>query len=435
MTSGLDAKALARDLIHRHGASSHSPSPPTVTRRRGFEGHALVEQARATRQALATLTARGLPSPYFIPHHGVSGPTIDIFGRQMINFAGFNYLGLASHPRVVAAAKGAIDQYGTSASASRVVAGEIPLYRHLEDRLAATYGVDDAVICASGYLTNAAVIPFLLTSADLAVCDELVHSSMISGTQWAQCRRVMFRHNDPESLEGMLRRMRGYAERALVVLEGVYSMDGDIAALPEMVAVAREYDCLIMIDEAHSFGTIGDHGLGVREHYGLSGDAVDVWMGTLSKSLVGCGGFVAGNADLMWAIRLLAPGVSLYTTPPTPAQVAASTAAFDVLRAEPQRVGRLRANAAQALTALREGGWNTATSAGTPIVPLVIGDQVATVELSVWLLQNGINAAPITQPGVGPGQDRVRLFLSSEHTTEQIAELVALLEQYRATKR
>src|SRR5262249_10816988 len=155
------------------------------------------------------------------------------------NFAGYNYLGLAYHPHVVVAAKEAIDQYGTSASASRQVAGEIPLYRELEKRLAGAYDVDDAVIAPSGYLTNAAVIPFLLTSADVAVCDALVHSSIVAGTQWAQCRRVIFRHNDPDSLATMLRRIRGSAERVLVVLEGAYSIYGDIVALPDMVAVAR----------------------------------------------------------------------------------------------------------------------------------------------------------------------------------------------------
>lgn len=432
MASQSDAKSVARDMLTRYGTLTTSHRPH-VTQRRGLEGHSLIEHAQEIRHALATLTARGLPSPYFIPRHGFNGATIDILGNTMINFAGFNYLGLGSHPHVVAAAKGAIDQYGTSASASRVVAGELPLYRHLEDRLAAAYGVDDAVICPSGFLTNAAVIAFLLTPADLAVCDELVHSSIVSGTQWAQCRRVMFRHNDPESLEVMLRRMRGSAERALVILEGVYSMDGDIAALPEMVAVAREYDSLIMIDEAHSLGTIGDAGMGVREHYGLPGDAVDVWMGTLSKALAGCGGYVSGSADLMWAIRMLAPGVSLYTTGPTPAQIAASTAALDVLRAEPQRVRRLQDNAAYLLAALRDSGWNTGASAGTPIVPLIIGEQIATVELSVWLLQNRINAVPITQHGVNAGQDRVRLFVSSEHNASQIDELVRLLHQYRST--
>ncbi|MBS1692493.1 MAG: aminotransferase class I/II-fold pyridoxal phosphate-dependent enzyme [Actinobacteria bacterium] len=434
MNNGSDPRSLARDLISRYGAPNAAvPSP--VRRRAGLTDHPLVAQGRAARRALASLTERGLPSPYFLPHRGVSGPTIEILDREMLNFAAFNYLGLAYHPRVLAAAKDAIDLYGTSASASRAVAGELPLFGELERRLAGAYGVDDAVVTPSGYLTNAAVIPFLLTPADIAVCDGLIHSSVVSGTRWAQCRRLTFRHNDPESLASVLRHSRGSGERALVVLEGVYSMDGDIAALPELAAVAREYDALVMVDEAHSFGTLGERGMGVREHFGLAPDSVDIWMGTLSKTLAGCGGFLAGDADLIWAIRLLAPGVSLYATASTPAQAAASIAAFDVLRAEPERPARLRTNAARALTALRDQGWNTGTSAGTPIVPLIIGDQVATVELSLWLLQHGINAAPITQPGVDPGQDRVRLFFSSEHTTGQLDRLVELLGRYRSGER
>lgn len=434
MNTGPDPRLLARDLISRYGAQPGAGRPPVRTRR-GLADHPLVEQGRAARRAIASLTDRGLPNPYFVPHQGVSGPTIEILGREMLNFAGFNYLGLAYHPRVLTAAKEAIDRYGTSASASRAIAGELPLFAELETRLAGAYGVDDAVVTPSGYLTNAAVIPFLLTPADIAVCDALIHSSVVSGTRWAQCRRLTFRHNDPESLASVLRHSRGSGERALVVLEGVYSMDGDIAALPELAAVAREYDCLVMVDEAHSLGTLGERGMGVREHFGLAPDAVDIWMGTLSKALAGCGGFLAGDADLIWAIRLIAPGVSLFASAATPAQTAASIAAFDVLRAEPERVIRLRANATRALTALRGQGWNTGTSAGTPIVPLIIGEQVATVELSLWLLQHAINAAPITQPGIEPGQDRIRLFFSSEHTAEQIDTLVELLGLHRSAGR
>ncbi|WP_204080745.1 aminotransferase class I/II-fold pyridoxal phosphate-dependent enzyme [Mycobacterium riyadhense] len=431
MNSETDVRDLARDLMNRHRPGRTSNQPP-ARRRRGLEGHPLIEQARSARQTLAELTARGVANPFFVPHDGVSGPTIDMLGRQLINFSTANYLGLGYHPQVVAAAKEAIDQYGMSVSAGRAVSGEIPLYSDLEQRLAGAYGVDDAVITTSGYLANAAMIAFLLTSTDLAVCDALVHSSVVAGTQWAQCRRVMFRHNDPESLAAILRRMRGSAERAMVIVEGAYSMDGDIVALPEVLCVAREFDCLVMVDEAHSFGTVGEHGWGVRERYGLPGDAVDVWMGTLSKSLASCGGFLAGNGELMWAIRLLGPGLGLFIAPPTPAQVAASIAAFDVLRAEPQRVDRLRVNAAHALAVAHEAGWDTGASAGTPIVPLIIGDTIATIELSTWLWQNGVNASPIPQAAVGDGQDRIRLFLSSDHTPDQIARLGSLLGQYRA---
>lgn len=432
--TGSDAKALARELLQRHGAGKSTRDAPAAQRRRGLDDHPLIQQGLASRDLLSTLTARGLEDPYFVPHLGFSGPTIDVPHGQLINFAAFNYLGLSHHPDVVSAAKDAIDQYGTGAGASRHVAGEIPLYSDIERRLSDAYDVDDAVICPSGYLTNAAVIPFLLNTSDLAVCDALVHSSIVSGTQWAKCRRVMFRHNDPDSLAALLRMTRDSAERALVVLEGVYSMDGDIAALPEIIAVARDFDCLVMIDEAHSFGTLGARGMGVREHYDLPGNAVDVWMGTLSKTLAGCGGFVAGNADLMWAIRLLAPGISLFTTPPTPAQIAASIAAFDILRAEPQRVEALRGNAEHMLAAVRDGGWDTGTSGGTPIVPLIVGEPLATIEMSSWLMQHGVCAAPIVEPAVPAGQDRVRLFMSAEHTPDQIARTVELLDEYRSSR-
>src|SRR5262249_55474220 len=158
-------------------------------------------------------------------------------------------------------------------------------------------------------------------------------------------------------------------------------------------------------------------GLGVREHFGLPGDAVDLWMGTLSKTLAGCGGFLAGNGDLMWALRFGAPGVSMFTAPPTPAQIAASTAAFDVMRQEPDRVTRLRANASGGLSALRAGGWNTGTSYGTPVVPIILGDGGKAIELSTWMLRNGINAGPVLVPAVEPGQERIRLFFGSEHTS------------------
>jgi 8-amino-7-oxononanoate synthase len=313
------AQDLARQLLSRHGATGKpaTPAPGSGSgavasrlhegRRSDLSDHPQVVAAREIQLKISEVTERGSPNPYFLPHTGPNGATLGLLGREMINFSGYNYLGLAGDHRVIAAAKEATETYGTSASAARAVSGEIPLYAELERRLAGAYDVDDAIVTPSGYLTNAAIIPFILGQNDLAACDALVHSSIVSGTQWARCRRVNFRHNDPDALEKLLIRSRSQFDRAMVILEGVYSMDGDIARLPEMIEIARRHDCLIMVDEAHSFGTLGEQGFGVRQHFDLPGDAVDIWMGTLSKTLASCGGYLAGNADLIWAIRMLGP--------------------------------------------------------------------------------------------------------------------------------
>lgn len=378
---------------------------------------------------ISQFTDRGLPNPFFLPHAGPSGPTIHLLGQEMLNFSGYNYLGLAGDDRVIAAAKDAADVYGTSASAARAVAGEIPLYGELERRLADAYDVDDAIVTSSGYLTNAGIIPFILGENDLAACDSLVHSSIVSGTQWAGCRRARFRHNEPDALERLLCRSRSSFDRVMVIIEGVYSMDGDIARLPELIDVARRYDCLIMVDEAHSFGTLGQRGFGVREHFDLPGDAVDIWMGTLSKSLASCGGFLAGNADLIWAIRMLGPGLCMFVAPPTPSQIAAAIAAFDVMTAEPERLTRLRDNSSTALAAAKAAGWDTGASEGTPIIPIILGDGPRTIATSLALLQAGINASAIAYPAVAHGEARLRLFMSADHTSEQVAQTMTALAE------
>jgi 8-amino-7-oxononanoate synthase len=378
---------------------------------------------------ISQFTERGLPNPFFLPHAGPSGPTIHLLGQEMINFSGYNYLGLAGDDRVIAAAKDAADVYGTSASAARAVAGEIPLYGELERRLADAYDVDDAIVTSSGYLTNAGIIPFILGENDLAACDSLVHASIVSGTQWAGCRRARFRHNEPEALERLLSRSRSSFDRVMVIIEGVYSMDGDIARLPELIDVARRYDCLIMVDEAHSFGTLGQRGFGAREHFDLPGDAVDIWMGTLSKSLASCGGFLAGNAELIWAIRMLGPGLCMFVAPPTPSQIAAAIAAFDVMTAEPERLTHLRDNSSTALAAAKAAGWDTGASEGTPIIPIILGDGGRTIATSLALLQAGINASAIAYPAVAHGEARLRLFMSADHTSEQVVQTMTALAQ------
>lgn len=432
----MEAQELARQLLARRSDYAEAtpdgrPAEPAARaerRRPDLSDHPQVVAARELRDQIETaFVDRGLPNPLFLQHTGPSGATIEVLGREMINFSGYNYLGLAGDPRVADAVTEAAERYGTSASAARAVAGEIPLYGELERRLAGAYDAEDALVTPSGFLTNAAVIPFILGPDDLAVCDSLVHNSIVSGTQWARCKRANFSHNDPDALDRLLARTRGQFERAMVIVEGVYSMDGDIAPLPELIAVARRHDCLVMVDDAHGFGTLGERGFGTREHFGLPGDAVDIWMGTLSKSLASCGGYVAGNAELIWAIKMLGPGLCMFVAPPTPPQVAAAIAAFDLMVAEPERVARLRTSAANALAAAKDAGWDTGSSDGTAIIPIILGASERAVTMSIRLLEAGINAAAVAYPAVSEGDARIRLFMSADHTDEHIARMMAAL--------
>ncbi len=365
MTS--DAREIARQLLSRSGYSTvpvddrgtlrlppHSQEP--VSRLQDSRGpkprlmdHPDIVSTVAQFDGVDEMfSALGVPNPLYLPHDGTSGTTIRQLDRDMLNFGSFNYLGLSADARVADAAKAAIDRYGTSVSASRIVSGQIPLYEEFESQIAELYDVDDAVVTTSGYLTNAAAIGYMLGRGDLAVCDALAHSSIVSGTEWAGCRRVNFRHNDPAALEAILKMSRGTFERAMVILESHYSMDGDVALLPHMIEVARRYDCAVMIDEAHSLGVIGERGRGIRELYDLPGDSVDVWMGTMSKALASVGGFLAGNRELVRAFKFSAPGLSMFATAPAPASIAAALAAANIMTAEPERVARLHTNAEHA---------------------------------------------------------------------------------------
>jgi 8-amino-7-oxononanoate synthase len=434
----VSAREAARRLLAAppnaapQGISAAAPAPAVPVRRRArlpFADHPEVLATGERRaRALEMVELTGMPSPLFLQRRGPNNPVIDGPGGPATNFSSYNYLGLAAHPEVVGAGQDALAQYGASASASRIFSGGIDLYAELESRLARLYDVDGAVITTSGYLANAGVIGFLLGERDALVCDALDHASIVSGGQWSGARQLTFRHNDPDSLRNVLRMSRTRFERVLVVIEAHYSMDGDIGRVPEIAAVAREFDCAVMVDEAHSFGVLGAHGHGVREHFGLPGDAVDIWMGTLSKALGSCGGFIAGNGDLIEAIRTIAPGVEQFTGGPSPAAAGAALAALDVLDKEPDRLARLWRNAEWFNAALRERGLDLGLAENTPICPVLIPGEFQVLFSSSMLLQRGVYVGAVLSPGVPPGQERLRFFVTSEHTQEQLrstADLVA----------
>jgi 8-amino-7-oxononanoate synthase len=324
------------------------------------------------------------------------------------------------------AAKDATDRYGTSASASRLVAGERPIQRELEVALAEFYEVDDCVVFVSGHATNVSTIGYLFGPKDLVIHDSLIHNSTLEGIRLAGSSRRSFPHNDLAALDGILSEIRGQFERVLIVVEGLYSMDGDIPDLPGLIAIKQRHKAFLMVDEAHSLGVLGATGGGIRQHFGVAGTQVDIWMGTLSKALAGCGGYIAGETALIDNLKHLAPGF-LYSVGMPPPMAGAALAALELMQAEPERVARLRARGEFFLAQAKAAGLNTGTSAGLSILQVITGSSVRAVSLSAALFEAGINVQPILYPAVPEHAARLRFFLSSEHTEAQIAHAIETL--------
>ncbi len=370
----------------------------------------------------------GIQHPYFKIHEGNAGVMTIIAGREYINFASYNYLGLSGDARVNKAAHTAIDQYGTSVSASRLVSGERDIHRKLERALAYAYDTDDAVTMVSGHATNVTVIGHLFGPRDLILHDTLVHNSILQGIQLSGAHRLPFPHQDWAALDRILTDQRAQFERVLIVIEGLYSMDGDYPDLPRFIEIKRRHKTFLMVDDAHGFGVMGATGLGIREHFGISGKDVDIWMGTLSKALAGCGGYIAGESALIEHLKFLAPGF-LYSVGMPPPMAAAALTALQCLREEPQRVKALQHRSKLFQEAARDAGIDTGTSMGFAIIPAITGNSVNAVKLSSALMGHGIHVQPILYPAVPEKTARLRFFINCGHTEEQILETVDALRK------
>jgi 8-amino-7-oxononanoate synthase len=368
----------------------------------------------------------GIENPFFKVHEGVADAMTSIGGKPYINFSSYNYLGLTGDARVNQAAKEAIDRYGTSASASRLVAGERPIQRELEEAIAGLYEVDDCVVFVSGHATNVTTIGTLFGPKDLIVHDSLIHNSIFEGIKLSGATRRAFNHNDPESLERILAELRGNFERTLVVIEGLYSMDGDIPDLPKFIDIKNRYKAFLMVDEAHSLGVLGQTGCGLREHFGLPGNAVDIWMGTLSKSFASCGGYIAGEKALVEHLKYAAPGF-VYSVGIAPPLAAASLAAIKIMLNEPHRVVELRQRAGYFLQQAKIMGVDTGSSHGYAVIPAILGSSLKATKVSQYLFENGINVQPIIHPAVEERAARLRFFMSNTHTEAMIDKVLSVL--------
>lgn len=390
-----------------------------------FEKHPALVSLRL----LATAAKRlGIGDPFFRVHEGMGGHRTRISGRDCCNFSHYNYLGLNGHPEVLAAAREALERYGTSVGASRLVAGERPVQRELERALATLYGADDCVAFVSGHATNVSTIGALFGPKDIIFHDSLIHNSVIEGVRLSGAARCPFPHNDLEALEGLLASRRVRHERALVVVEGLYSMDGDIPDLPRLVDLKRRYGAFLMVDEAHALGVLGAAGRGLAEYWGVPCGDVDIWMGTLSKTLAGCGGYIAGSQALVDILKYHAPGF-VYSVGLAPVLAAASLKALEIMLREPERVAQLRARGKLFLELARQAGLDTGLSSGLAVIPVITGSSRKAVALSNTLFARGVNVQPIIHPAVEEKAARLRFFISSEHTEDEIRNACNLLAQ------
>jgi 8-amino-7-oxononanoate synthase/acyl carrier protein len=380
----------------------------------------------ALKQNMAAIKQAGVVNPYFNQHERVIEDTTLIGGREMISWSSYNYLGMSGDPVVTQAVKEAVERYGTSCSASRLVSGEKPLHRELEKAIASFIGVEDAICMVGGHATNETTIGHLFGSGDLILHDSLSHNSIIQGCLLSGARRRPFPHNDWKTLDELLTDLRGEYRRCLIVIEGVYSMDGDYPDLPQFVHLRKKHKAFLMVDEAHSAGTMGLHGRGIAEHFDIDPKEVDLWMGTLSKSYGSCGGYIAGTKALVEYLKYTAPGF-VYSVGLSPTNAAAALASLRLLEDEPERVARLHENSALFLRLAQEHGLNTGTSRDSAVVPVILGNSLHALRLSQAMFARGINVQPILYPAVEESAARLRFFISSRHSEAQIRTTIQTL--------
>jgi 8-amino-7-oxononanoate synthase len=359
------------------------------------------------------------------PLESATGPVVRIAGREVLLFASNDYLGLACHPDVVDAASLATQTYGAGSGAARLISGSFPPHMEMEQSLARFKGAEAVLTFGSGYLANIGALPALIGRGGLILADRLCHASLIDGCRLSGADFRIYRHNDMEHLTSLLSRRRK-GRRTLIVTDGVFSMDGDLAPLPELSDLARSYGADLYVDDAHGTGVMGAHGRGTIEHFGLE-DVIPLQMGTLGKALGSSGGYIAGpTVTIQYLLNTCRSFI--FATAPPPGSAAAVVAALQVLAREPERRARLWANREQLLAGLARMGFTLAASA-SPIIPILVGGADTALRFAEQLLTNGVFAPAIRPPTVPEHTSRLRVTVTSEHTAAQINQALAAFER------
>jgi 8-amino-7-oxononanoate synthase len=363
--------------------------------------------------------------PYFRPIQSEQDTEVIVNGHTLLMFGSNSYLGLTNHPRVKEAASGAVLKYGTGCAGSRFLNGTLDIHLECESKLASFVGKEAALLYSTGFQVNQGVISALVGRDDFVVLDKLDHASIVDGSRLSFGKTLRFRHNDMKGLEEVLRPLPQHAGK-LIVADGVFSMDGDVFNLPAAVQLADQCNAMIMIDDAHGIGVMGDGGRGTASFFGLT-DKVDLIMGTFSKSLASLGGFIASDRATIDYLKHNSRAL-IFSASPAPASVAAVMAALDVIQAEPERIKQLWANTSRMTAGLRNLGYNLGNTT-TPILPVSIGDDLKCLQMCLSLQEEGVFVNPVVYPGVEVGNALLRVSLMATHTFAQIDRALEKFER------
>ena len=363
--------------------------------------------------------------PYFRAITGKQGTEVDMGGHKVLMFGSNAYTGLTGDQRIIDKAKEALDKYGTGCAGSRFLNGTLDLHIQLEKEIAEFIGKDDCLCFSTGFSVNQGVIPALLSKDDYVICDDRDHASIVDGRRLAFAKQLHYKHNDMEDLERVLQKLPQEAIK-LIVVDGVFSMEGDLAKLPEIVALKKKYNCSVMVDEAHGIGVFGRQGRGVCDHFGLT-DEVDLIMGTFSKSLASIGGFIAADADTINWLRHTSR-TYIFSASNTPAATAAAMEALHIIQQEPERIEKLWDVTRYALKRFREEGFEIGETE-SPIIPLYVLDVEKTFLVTALAFNAGVFINPVIPPACAPQDTLVRYALMATHTNEQVERSVKALKK------
>lgn len=362
---------------------------------------------------------------YQIPSSAIDGPWVTVGDRRMLMMASYSYLGLIGHPDITRAAREAVDRFGTGTHGVRPLAGTVTIHRELEETIARFKNAEAAITYSSGYVTNLSVISTLVGRGDAVISDKINHASIVDGCLLSRAEFVRFKHNDMADLERVL--VRAGSTAKLVVTDAVFSMDGDVSNMPEISRLCKRYGARLMVDEAHSVGVLGKTGHGIEEHFGLPPDAIDVKMGTLSKTIPSVGGYVAGRKDLITYLQN-ASRAYLFSAALPPASAAAARAAFEVIEREPWRVEKLQRIGRMFLNGLKSLGFDTLLSQ-TAIAPVITGDDDLAFLMTRLCHRSGVFALPVVSPAVPPGLSRLRVTVTAAHDPAHVELALDVLQK------